>query len=74
MNYPDMQDDDDEAYEDFDNDREYIDACIYANQLEEASVFNERGDEDDWDEEDLHGSRPIDDPTSTHEDVDHDDL
>jgi hypothetical protein len=49
---------------------------LHANQLEEASVINERGDEDDWDEEDLHGSRPIDDPApadNDNEDEDEDD-
>jgi len=72
LNHPEIQDDDDDALEDFDDDREYIDACIHANQLEDASAINELGDDDDWDEEDLHGSRPIDDPASAVEDEDED--
>lgn len=72
MNNFDEPDYDDDEFPEFDDDKEFIDACAHANQIEEASVINENGDEDDWDEEDLHGSRTIDDPQSTDEDEDED--
>jgi hypothetical protein len=50
------------------------DVCHHLNQQEERTIQNQGEDTDDYDEEDTHGSHPIDDPNVEEEEEEEEEI